>query len=84
MTKPAAHIELLNQVQSMVIEFANRNGISLQDQFGSIEAFKKFVVGLTFKQLVEGGVPTKQAYDAVFGDNSYESMFEQTWAAAGR
>jgi len=84
MKKPAAHVELLNQVQSMVIDFANRSGISLQDQFGSVEAFKKFVVGLTFKQLVEGGVPTKQAYDAVFGDNSYESMFEQTWAAAGR
>ena len=84
MTKPAANIELLNQVQSMVIDFANRNGISLQDQFGSVEAFKKFVVGMTLKQLVEAGASVSVAYDAVFGDNSYEDMFERTWAEAGR
>lgn len=84
MTKPAANIELLNQVQAMVIDFANRNGISLQDQFGSVEAFKKFVVAMTFKQLVEAGATVSDAYNAVFGDNSYEDMFERTWAAAGR
>ena len=84
MAKQAAHIELLNSVQAMVIAFANKNGISLQDQFGSAEAFKKFVVALTFKQLVEGGLEVSKAYDAVFGNNAFEALFEKTWAEAGR
>jgi hypothetical protein len=68
--------DLLNTVQRFLIDFANEKGIRLDTQFSSVEKFKEFVIGLTFKTLCENGVSTSVAYDAVFGEGSYNKLYE--------
>jgi len=75
-------LELLNNVQSLLVEFANKEGINLQADFGTVEEFKKFVISLTFKMLTDIGVEVKDAYDMVFGEGRYETMVNQIWNAA--
>ena len=77
-------LQLLNGVQKFMINFANDKGISLQDEFGTVEAFKKFVIGFTFKTLVDMGVETKQAYDLVFGSGEYEALATKIWENANK
>jgi hypothetical protein len=81
---PNQSLELLNKVQSLLIEFANQEGISLQDEFASVEDFKKFVIGFTFKILTDKGVSTKDAYDMVAGDGAYDTLAERVWNDAQR
>ena len=75
-------MNILNKVQSLMIEFANKNGTNLATEFGTIENFKRFVIGFTLKTLVDAGVETSKAYDMVFGQGSYEKLANDVWAAA--
>lgn len=74
-------INLLNKVQSLLIGFANDNGISLHAEFGTIDAFKQFVIAFTFRSLIDLGIETSEAYDIVFGDGAYEKLANDVWAA---
>lgn len=76
------HFDLLNKVQSMLITFANEKGISLKEEFGSVDAFKQFVIAFTFRSLTDAGLATDAAYDAVFGIGAYEELAENVWNAA--
>jgi hypothetical protein len=76
------NIQLLNQVQKMIIDQANGKGINLSDDFASPDEFKKFVIGMAFKGLTEAGASIQQAYDAVFGEGEYDSLFARVTAAA--
>lgn len=73
--------ELLNKVQAFMVDFANQKGINLKTEFGTVEAFKKFVIAFTFKTLIDIGLETKAAYDLVFGSGEYEALAERVWAA---
>ena len=75
-------LELLNAVQKLLVSFATESGIDLRAEFGTVEAFKKFVIAFTFKQLVELGVAVNEAYDMVLGDGSYDDLAAKVWDAA--
>lgn len=75
-------INKLNVVKNVIINFANENNIDLQAEFGTTETFKYWVMGLCFKTLVDGGVATSEAFDAVFGDGRYDELVENVWNAA--
>lgn len=76
------NLELLNKIQVMLIEFANKNGISLQAEFGTVEKFKQFVMAFTVKAIVDiCGMAVNQAWDIVFGSGSYEQLAESVWNA---
>ena len=71
--------DLLNKVQGFVINFANESGISLHDQFKSVDQFKQFVVAITFRTLTEAGVSTEDAFNAVCGDGSFKRLADELW-----
>ena len=77
-----SRIEKLNAVKDFVVNFANEKKIDLQAEFGTTENFKQWIMALCFKTLVDGGVPTNEAFDAVFGDDQYDALVENVWAAA--
>ena len=74
--------ELLNKLQSPLINFANERGINLQAEFGTVEAFKRFVIALAFKVLVDAGIGTQAAFDFVFGNGEYDRLATNVWEAA--
>lgn len=74
-------LKLLNEVQTHMIDFANREGIDLQKSFGSVEEFKKFVIAFTIKSLLDLGVEMKDAYDMVMGSGKYDELVEKIWNA---
>ena len=65
------NIPLLNQVQQMLIDHANSKGLSLADDFSNPEEFKRFVIGVAFKGLMDAGATAEEAYDAVIGASNY-------------
>lgn len=72
-------LELLNKVQALLVEFANREGINLQAEFGTVEKFKTFVISLTIKKLTDMGVEVKDAYDMVLGEGQYDQLISTVW-----
>ncbi len=72
--------QLLNEVQKLLINFANENNISLQSEFGTVEKFKQFVIAFTIKSLTDGGVEISKAYDIVMGDGAYSRLANEVWA----
>lgn len=78
----SANLNLLNTVQRMVIDFANSEGINLQQHFKSIDQFKTFIVALIIKTLVDNGVAIDKAYDTVMGDGEYENLANEVWEQA--
>jgi hypothetical protein len=75
-------LTLLNAVQKLLVDFANDQQISLAAEFGTVDNFKRFVIAFTFKQLTELGIETREAYDLVFGDGSYDRLAEDVWTRA--
>lgn len=72
--------ELLNEVQKMLIDFANKNSISLHDEFETVEKFKQFVITFTIRSLTEIGIELSHAYDMVMGDGAYNRLADAVWA----
>lgn len=75
-----SHLDTLNTVQQMVIDFANKNGIDLGSQFESVEAFKDFIVAMTFTELVKAGATPEQALDMVCGEGAFNGLLEKMLA----
>lgn len=75
-------IEILNKFQAIVIDIAKKNGVSLQEEFGTVEKFKGFVIALTLKSLLDEGMAMNKAYDLVFGCGEYNKMAGKVWEAA--
>ena len=71
--------DILNQVQSKLVEFANNQGISLQAEFGTVDEFKRFVIAFTFKAITDLGIEPAKAYDLIFGNGEYAALVERTW-----
>jgi len=82
MATPDKSLDLLNKVQQMIIDIANKDGTNLGDHFDSIDAFKEFVIAFTFKALTDNGVEVAKAYDMIFGEGKYEALFESIWSAS--
>ena len=74
-----ASIQLLNDVQRFLVDFANREGINLADDFETVGDFKQFVIGLTIKTLVDIGLSVSEAYDTAMGDGAYNALAERIW-----
>lgn len=72
-------LKLLNEIQSFMIEFANREGIELQKSFKTVGEFKTFVIAFTIKSLLDLGVEMQDAYDMVMGSGKYEELVEKLW-----
>jgi len=75
-------LALLNEVKDLFIEFANKSNIDLQERFGTVEKFRKFLIAFTFMQLTEMGVEVKDAYDIVMGCGQYDALIEKVWQDA--
>ena len=75
------NIDLLNQVQQVLIDHANTNGLDLSDDFSSPVEFKKFVIGFTFNGLLDAGATAEEAYDAIFGEGEYDALYNQITAS---
>lgn len=69
----------INAVRSLIIDFANQNGIDLSSEFKTAEDFKLFVISFCIKTLVSFGYSTNQAYDVVHGDGAYQQMADSVW-----
>ena len=82
MSNAPANIELLNKVNSYLVDQATANGVDLQTEFGTVDNWKKFVMSLTFKTLRELNVATDVAFDLVFGNGQYEDLVNSVWEAA--
>ena len=74
--------DLLNAVQRFLIDFANREGINLADDFKTVDEFKKFVIAITFKTAVDIGLTVPEALDLTLGDGSYDRLVSEVWEAA--
>lgn len=74
-----SHIELLNKAKGLLADYATSNGINLKKEFGTVENFNRFVIGLIFKALIENGVPVNKAMDATLGEGSYDEVFNAIW-----
>lgn len=71
--------QILNDVQQLLIDFANKEGIVLANDFATVDEFKRFVIGFTFKALTDIGLATDKAYDIIFGDGAYVEMAANVW-----
>ena len=71
--------QILNDVQRLLIDFANEEGIVLANDFSTVDEFKRFVIGFTFKALTDIGLATDKAYDIIFGDGAYVEMAANVW-----
>lgn len=80
MTAPS-NIQLLNGIQSIIIDFANREGIALSDHFATVADFKGFVVAFAFKQFREMGIEIDKAFDMTLGDGAFQEMYDRLCAA---
>jgi hypothetical protein len=74
-----SNTDLLNGIQSIIIDFANREGINLADEFATVQDFKQFVIARTFKQLT--GIEVEKAFDMTLGDGQFQAMFDRLRAA---
>ena len=81
MSKPTGSLntDVLNKVQRLLIDFANEKGISLQDEFKTVDEFKKFVIAFCVKQLVDAGFTVQNAMNFILGDGTYEAILEKAW-----
>jgi hypothetical protein len=70
----------LSRVSKLFIEFANNNKISLAAEFGSQEAYERFIVAMAIKALTDAGVQMSVAFDAVLGDGEYKKISEEIFA----
>jgi hypothetical protein len=75
-----SNLDLLNKVQQFIIDQANASGISLANEFASVQEFKNFVIGLAFKGLIDAGMEVKDAFNATLGDGSYDKLADETFA----
>lgn len=71
--------ELLNELQGILISWANKEGISLADHFASVEDFKLFVVALAVRGLKDAGADTADAIDMVLGANTLRRISDGIW-----
>jgi hypothetical protein len=69
------NVQLLNAVQRLLIDCANRNDINLAAEFDGPADFKRFVVGYTYRALRDSGMDPENAFDEIFGDGSYMVLF---------
>lgn len=75
--------ELLNNVKNLIIATANKDGRSLQDDFGTVEKFKDFVIAFTLRSLTEVmGMDISEAWDIVMGDGSFQTLCDDCWTKA--
>ena len=72
----------LNALQKLVIEQANQDGILLSDQFESPEAFRKFIISLAIRGVMEmGGLTIREALDLVLGEGTFQKIADDVWEA---
>ncbi len=72
--------ELLNQIQRLIIDHATKSGISLADQFNSVDDFKQFVIGFTIRSLIEiCKIEIEAAYDIVMGNGAFRELSDSIW-----
>jgi len=76
-----SNTDLLNGIQLIIIDFANREGINLATEFASVEDFKTFVISFTFQQLRKMGIEMEQAFDMTLGDGQFQAMYDRICAA---
>jgi hypothetical protein len=79
-TAPISHLELLNEVQSMIIDQANKAGIKLSDSFATVEDFKQFVIAFAFRGMRDAGADVPTAFDSVLGHGEYDALFDRVTA----
>ena len=65
----------------MLIDHANSKGLSLADDFSKPEEFKRFVIGVAFKGLMDAGATAEEAYDAVIGEGEYDALYKRVTAS---
>lgn len=72
-------LDLLNAIQAMLIDFANKNGIILSQEFETVQKFKDFVIAFTFNSLTSIGLSVREAYDVIFSDGAFDALAERVW-----
>ena len=74
--------ELLNKVQQHIIDTANSDGTDLKEEFGTVDAFKQFVIAFTIRSCVEVlGMDIEEAFDVAMGDGAYEKICNKCWGS---
>lgn len=72
--------DMLNNLKTVVINHANKNGINLSAEFGTPEEFRQWLISFAFSALTtKGGLSTDQAFDAIFGDGAYKALADDVW-----
>ncbi len=77
-------MEVLNKAKKFMVEFANKNGIDLQKEFGTVESFNQFVIAFSMKTMVDSGVKVEVAYDTCFGNGAYNELANRVHEIASK
>ena len=77
-----SNLKAINEVKNLIVKTATEKGIDLQAEFGTPEAFKRFVLAFIFKNLRDMGVETEEAFDLTFGEGRHEELVHDVWTAA--
>lgn len=74
------NLELLNAAKDMIVNQANKDGLSLADIFGTPEQFRQAVVSMLIVSIMDiMDVEVSAAYDLVLGEGSYQTILDDCW-----
>ena len=74
--------QITKLVASSVIEMCKANGTDVAKEFGTREAFTKFVFSASIKMVQQIiGCPINEAYDVVMGEGQFEAFANQAYAS---
>ena len=74
--------KVISLVQASVIETAKIKGINIQDEFGTVDKFKNYILSFTIKTLVDFGIEVKVAFDMVLGEGKHRELADRIWESA--
>ena len=81
MTKPSdSGKKIIQGVRDGMVKEATSQGIDLAAEFGTPAEFNQWVIAYTIKSLVKGGMSSKDALERIFGEGTYNELFESVAA----
>jgi hypothetical protein len=82
---PGFNKDLLNAAKKLIVEFANDNNIVISESFPNKKSFNEFVISLTIKSIMQIlKVDIKDAWNMVFGDDSYKQFAENVFDSVNK
>ena len=83
MTTQSIGLQILNAIQTKIVEDCNERGINLNKEFESVDAFKNWVISFTIKSVQDvTGFSFQESFDLVMGSGKFEQLAKSIWTGA--